>query len=314
VGKSQLQHYLPRVFLKGFATPSGDVWRYDRLDGSRKLLPVSVIAAENNLYSLQEGGEVSQEIEDEWLRRPDATFGPILRRLESGGNLSREALDLSTFLAYLLVRTPGQIRETEQLLRQLHTALGPLDSTVKYHTDDDTGPGVGRGDSFLLAEEQSDIVPRTRAGARERNEALKVLMGSAMTIARALLDLKWSLLFAPRGRSFIVGDNPFAVVPPKSHPVDLEGVGPMTPGAATFVPLSSTLCLRVTTSGDIGKWRLQADGSAVRAVNNCQVINSERYLFGPDETLMIKLTESIKCHCLNPAVVVHQGSSQCLPI
>jgi hypothetical protein len=82
VGNSQLQHYLPEVYLKGFTAPSGNVWRYDRLDRSCKPLPPRVIAAEKDLYSMQDGTRRSHEIENEWLSRLDGSFGPILRQLE----------------------------------------------------------------------------------------------------------------------------------------------------------------------------------------------------------------------------------------
>jgi hypothetical protein len=38
VSKSQWHHYLPQVYLKGFTTPTGEVWRYDRVDGALKPL------------------------------------------------------------------------------------------------------------------------------------------------------------------------------------------------------------------------------------------------------------------------------------
>ena len=160
------------------------------------------------------------------------------------------------------------------------------------------------GESFLLTKEQSDKVSKARADASKRNDVLKVLMSSAMCFAPALLGLRWSLFSAPSRRSFVVGDCPFAIVPPRSHSTDLEGVGPMTPGAATFVPLSSTLCLRLTNSEDTTDRRRTTEAAGVRAINDCQVMNSECYLFGADETLLLRLTEALRPPCLNPAVVV----------
>jgi hypothetical protein len=303
VGNSQLQHYLPQVYLKGFAAPSGQVWRYDRVDGSCKPLPPRVIGAEKNLYSIQDGAGVSQDIENEWFSRLDSSFGPILRKLERSATLSSaESFDLATFIAYLLIRTPAYIRETELRIRQFDTTVGTIGGAVQYHSEDDARHRPG--DSFLLTKEESGEVSKARADAAERNDVLKVLMSSGMDFARVLLGLPWSLLSAPLGRSFIVGDSPFAIVPPRSHCMDLEGVGPMTPGAASFIPLSSTLCIRITNSGEAGMLQRSIDGTAVRAVNICQVMNSERYLFGPNEALVGKLTQAVNSRGLNRGVVI----------
>lgn len=49
VSRNQWQHYLPQVYLKGFATPTGEVWRYDRDNGALKPLGTPIIGAEKDL-------------------------------------------------------------------------------------------------------------------------------------------------------------------------------------------------------------------------------------------------------------------------
>jgi hypothetical protein len=305
VGNSQLQHYLPRVYLKGFAEPGGHLWRYDRLDASCKRLPLGVIAAEKDLYSIQDGGGISQALENELFSPIDGSFGPMMRKVEKGESLSVEEFkDLAIFVAYLLVRTPECIRGTELRFRQLDTQVGGMSDTVKYYSQDPRPPEAQRSDSFVLASEQSDQVSKNRGEAVRRNEVLRALVSSGMQVADALLDLQWSFVSAPTGRSFIVGDAPFAIVPPRSHDTDLEGVGPLTAGAETYVPLSASLCARITTSGIRIPVRQLVDGAMVRAINLCQVLNSERYLYSSSETLLGKLTAGITASGLNFAVVV----------
>jgi hypothetical protein len=144
-----------------------------------------------------------------------------------------------------------------------------------------------------MADEQCDRVSTRRAGNASRNDVLKVLLKTGIQLARVLLDLEWTLLLAPHQRSFILGDNPFVIVPPKSHDVDLEGVGPVTPGAAVFIPLSSRLCLRVTNSGNPAAGSRLIDGAAVRAINACLVLNSEQYLFSRSDALLKRLVADL---------------------
>jgi hypothetical protein len=286
MGNSQWQHYLPKAYLKGFSTASGEVWRYDRVDGALKLLPPPVIGAERDLYSIVNGEEVSQEIERNWFSPLDGRFGPILRKIQEQKVLSTTDLThLANFVAYLRVRTPEAIRETELTIRQVESQIGVTREKIDYRS----GPPDHGSDSYVVKEEQSDTVSRRRGDALARNEVLNVLIKTGLSLAEALIDLTWTVLVASHGRSFIVGDNPFVIVPPRSHRTDIEGVGPLAPGAATFVPLSAELCLRLTNIGNATS-RRQIDGASVRAINGCQVLNSERYLFGPSDAGLNSLT------------------------
>lgn len=286
VSRNQWQHYLPEVYLKGFATSTGEVWRYDRDNGALKPLGTPIIGAEKDLYTIVTGNEVSQEIETKWFSPLDGKFGPIRRKLESRQEPSAEELThLANFVAYLRVRTPSMIRETERRFQQTDTLLGPDRDSIKYHAE----PSDHAADTYIVADEQCDRVSPRRADSACRNDVLKILVKTGMQLARVLLALEWTLLLAPHQRSFIIGDNPFVIVPPESHNIDLEGVGPLTPGAAVFVPLSSRLCLRVTNSRNLVAGPRQIDGAAVRAINVCLLLNSEQYLFSSSDALLKRL-------------------------
>jgi uncharacterized protein DUF4238 len=280
---SQWQHYLPEVYLKGFAVASGEVWRYDRVHGSLKLLPPPVIGAERDLYSQWEGRDISQEIENKWFSPLDSTFAPVMRKMLRHEQVNTaERRHLANFVAYLRVRTPAAIRETEMRLKQFDAEIGPLPEILSR-------PPAARDcaeEVFFVSKERMDAVSHERAGVAVRNEALRLMITTGTHLAEALLSLDWALLLAPRGRSFVTGDNPVVVVPCPSHEVDLEGVGPVSPGAATFVPLNATVCLRMTTGFIRGG---AIDGAATRAINACQVFNGEQYLFGQNDALLRRL-------------------------
>ncbi|HZO56102.1 MAG TPA: DUF4238 domain-containing protein [Bryobacteraceae bacterium] len=281
---SQWQHYLPEVYLRRFGVAGGEVWRYDRIDGALKLLPPRVIGAERDLYAQWDGRDLSQEIEKKWFSPLDSKYGPIVRKI-----LRRELANaaerrhLANFVAYLRVRTPAAIRETELRLKQFDTEIGPLPKEWSCPPQ----PKLNSNDVFFVSKDRVDVVSRERSDAAVRNEALRLMITTGMQLAEALLSLDWVMLVAPRGRSFVVGDNPFAVVPQSSHEVDMGGIGPLSSGAVTFVPLDATICLRM---GTVSLTRSGAlDGAAVRAINECQVFNGERYLFGQSDALLKRL-------------------------
>lgn len=309
MGNSQLQHYLPEVFLKGFGIRTGEVWRYDRADGSMKLLPPRVAGAERDLYSIITGTELCQEIETRWFNLLDGRFGPVIKKVEEKRELTfSEVRDLANFAAYLRVRTPACIRQTEASIKQLKAQIGGDCDSVTCSP----GPPARGDDLFTMRNERCDTVSPSRASADLRNEVLEILVQTGMRIAQAVLHLQWTFLFASRGRSFVVGDSPFVVVPPRSHDIQLEGVGPMTPGAATFIPLSARICLRLTDGGAVSEVPAYhaIDGAAVRAMNVCQMLNAERYAFGANSTLLDRIAVCVEEAGLNLGeTVIRQAAS-----
>jgi hypothetical protein len=285
MGRSQFQHYLPEVYLKGFATANGEVWRYDRTNTHLKRLPPRVIGAENDLYSVAYGETLLHALETQWFNPLDGCFGPILGKLQKNEALLPSELEqLASFVSYLRVRTPTRIREVGLLIRQLEHEIGAPREMIEYHTEP---PNHGR-DCYTTTSERSDYVPQSRGDPDARNEVLITLVKTGQRIAESILNLSWTILRAPAGKSFVTGDDPFVIVPPVSHRADLEGVGPVTPGAAVFIPLSAALCLRITNTGNARSYA-QPDGAAVRAINACQVFHSERFLFSCSDDLLKSL-------------------------
>jgi hypothetical protein len=306
MGKSQWQHYLPQSFLRGFATSVGEVWRYDRVTAEVKRLPPKVIGAERDLYTLVTGEEVSHEIENKWFNPIDGPFLSILRKIESKKRLGAgDVLDLANFVAYFRVRTPASIREAEMTMKQFESLLPDDRDSVKYHSEPKPPDPGSTPESFVLKEERADYVEASRGEPRIRNEVLRMLVSNGLALSRGLVGLEWSFLFAASGRAFVVGDNPFVIVPPTDHDVELTGVGPFTPSAAIFVPLSRGACVRLTSPGQARSLRKRVGADEVRAVNACQVLNSERYIFGHNEKLLGRVIEEFaKTSGLNPAKAV----------
>jgi hypothetical protein len=306
MGKTQWQHYLPQSFLRGFATSSGEVWRYDRLTKDMKLLPPKVIGAEQDLYTLVTGEEVSHEIENEWFSPLDGSFLPILRKIQSKERLSvPDVFNMANFVAYLRVRTPASIRESEMTMKHLDSLCPDGRDSVKYHSESKPSNPESIPESFVLTQERADDVDASHGDPLIRNEVLRMLVSNGMTLSNGLIQLEWSFLFAARGRAFVVGDNPFVVAPPLDHDVELTGVGPLTPGAAAFVPLSRETCVRLTSPGNSRSLERRVGSDEVRAINACQVLNSERFIFSHDENLLRRVvSEFAKTSGLNLAKAV----------
>lgn len=311
MGKRQWQHYLPQSLLREFGTPTGEVWRYDRVTAQMKPLPPKVIGAEKDLYTLITGDELSHEIETAWFSPLDGPFPELLRKIRSNERLDpAEHIDLANFIAYFRVRTPSAIREAETRWTQFDSLL-PADRDSVTYRSGPMFPNSADPESssirFTLESERADDVDLCRAEPSVRNDVLRMLVSSGMDLSRKLIRLEYAFLFAARDRAFVIGDNPFVVAPPTGYDTELRGVGPLTPGAAVFVPLSRDVCVRLTSPGWCRSVIRRIGSDEVRALNACQVLNSERYVFCHDENLLRRLTyEFANTPGLNTSQVVRR--------
>ena len=299
----QLHHYLPQCFLKGFCNDEGLIWRFDRISGKLAPLSPKVAGAENNLYTLSRNGTISQEVENS-LSGVDGPYKDIYSQLLAGIPLRHDQeFQFALFLTLLSLRSPERIREQEMRNSQFTTVVGP--GPFEPFSDRASGKSKGaRNEVFEFATEFADPVHKDRADAEERNMAIKILLSSAIHHAETLMGLHWRFLMASEERSFLVGDNPVAIIPPANHDVHNSGVGLLTEGASVFIPLSDRLCLEIVNSRGFSVDRVIAGASLVRNLNKCQLMTTERFLFGRSDVLLERITGSVEIGKLNSSIVV----------
>lgn len=221
---NQLQHYVPKFLLRRFAdAQNGRVHVFDKHTGAAFLSNPNKIAAEKGIYSFQFIGF-------------DMTLEPALSELESraahhvarilqDGRLhrddSQEQVELATFLAVQLVRTPAHRETSRDLWRRMEAWLRRAGMPQEYFEPD---PKIGSGENA------------------EKAMAARIMCTAPETMAPMLLDKDWLLLATDPAHPFLIGDHPLTM----HNEVDraLRGnLGLNVEGIELYFPLSPRLAL-----------------------------------------------------------------------
>jgi|CXWL01.1.fsa_nt_gi hypothetical protein len=245
MSKSVNQHWVPKFYLREFATPETrqtkepKVWIFSKQesDGSEQLTNVRNVCAKRYLYSPRdESGQRSWEIDDE-LQRVESLLAQIWPQVASdfidlGNESIRKALAL--FVATAHVRHP----DNREALKSLHSQIVEgLDNLPKKS---DGSPNV---DSYLYKGQEIEIDTSGWKSYKEWTEdahhrffaqTIRVESGN---LAKILLKKRWSVVLAER-EHFITSDRPVAV---QHTSREVFGVG--TAGGVVSFPLSPTRIL-----------------------------------------------------------------------
>lgn len=109
------QHYLPRMYQKGFATEGG-VAVFDRHTGETRRQSVENTGLETHIYTFEdEQGRRRYEIE-EMLSKVEAGLAEAIPRFEAAkGYTDTDVQFLISFIAFAELRTPGAMTEAKRV-------------------------------------------------------------------------------------------------------------------------------------------------------------------------------------------------------
>jgi hypothetical protein len=277
------QHWVPRFYLRYFATPetaAGDepqVWILSKDEGEPKLTNIRKIATKNYLYSPKgAAGKRDQEMEMK-LGDGEALLKKIWPRVASdftdfdGDHSIRKALAL--FISLLFLRHPRRLRETEAIHRQLVDLF-------------DTIPKDQNGNPDVFEIEHKGVVRQfdssdwNRYKKADSEELKKMFVGSikseATYLAEILMKKRWSVVFSDRP-AFVTTDAPVMMLNSVR-----ERFGFASPGTVVSFPLSPTRVLMMDDRHDqpAGRYYPLAD-TGPGIANGLAWRNCERFMISP---------------------------------
>lgn len=289
---SRRHHYLPQMYLRGFADEAELVWVFDRQDNTYVHQGILNTAVKKDFYTfVGPDGQRTDAVETMMANIVEAPMKRIIGKLDKR-NLTWEGEDraiLALFVALLRTRNPafdrGQNEFTEQFHRwwakATHSSPEAVEESLREYqekTGEDMTDVSAREVFEMIRDDQYEI-------KNPRQNNIKMMMSLALEIAQAVFRLNWEVLSAPKGMAFVTCDNPFTVVPPPNFDGTLGGYGILTPGASTVVPLSGRTAICFFGEGE------QIRGAVVRKdflrnVNVVVAANSERFVIARDEPLL----------------------------
>jgi hypothetical protein len=297
---SRRHHYLPQMYLRGFADDDGLVWVFDRQNNTFLHQGVINTAVKKDFYTVVgPDGEKSDAIETLMANSVEGPTKCIIEKLDKR-NLNWEGEDraiLALFVTLLRTRNLAFDRDQNEFTDQFfrwwakasHSTTEAVENSLREYQEK-----TGQDTTSVSAQEMFEMIRDDRYEFHNpRQNNIKMMMSLSLDLARALFRLNWDILSAPKGESFVTCDNPFTVVPPPSFDDTFDGFGILTPGASTVVPLSRRTAICFRGEGD------QTRGAVVykdflRSVNLVVAANSERFVIAREEALLRSLVRKAK--------------------
>jgi hypothetical protein len=248
-------HYVPRVYLKRWASSCGRLWAYRTLVSASQVQPwkessIRGVAYHSHLYTRIVAGRESDEFE-KWLDREfEAPAEEALKKATSNVRLSpTDWRCIVRFLAAQDVRTPARLLEE---LQRWHATLPSLmknslqKSVRKLELASKTGDSlpnleVPNGDLIPMR-----VTPRIVPDQEFGELKCEIIVGRGLWLfgirhrltkrADVLLRNKWTILSPPEGLSWITSDDP--VIRVNFHDSGRYEGGWDSPGTHILLPLS----------------------------------------------------------------------------
>lgn len=289
---SRRHHYLPQMYLRGFADEAEQVWVFDRKENKFLHQGILNTAVKKDFYTVVgPDGQKTDAVEQILANIVEAPMKRIIERL-GRKNLTWEGEDravLALFVALLRTRNPAFDRDQTEFTEQLHrwwskathpTLEATEDSLRKYEVK------TGQDMTDVSAQEIFEMIRDDHYEIHNpRQNNIKMMLSLALEIAQVVFRLNWEVFAAPKGMSFLTCDNPFTVVPPPFFDDSIQGYGILTPGASTVVPLSSKTAICFYGEGDRTRGAVLYR-NFLRNVNMVVAANSDRFIIARDEPLL----------------------------
>jgi len=242
--KPRRQHWVPRCYLRHFATPESKdsddplIWIFSKFEGDPRITSIAQIAAQNYLYSPTcEDGSRNWDMEDKLadLEGMAASVWPFL----AGGftDLQKRApirKAVALFAAVLHLRHPRMLVEVGRIHERLVTLF------KSFPKDANGNPCIAFVDhqGVRVPFDASDW-PQYKIASPDQKHKIFVdnINQHATSCAEILLKKRWSVVFSD-APLFITSDTPLAL---SNSGQEIFGLS--TPGTIVSLPLSPTRIL-----------------------------------------------------------------------
>jgi hypothetical protein len=292
------QHYLPRMYLKGFASDGG-VAVFDRYTGDLRRQTVENTAVEKHIYTFEdEQGRRRYEIE-EMLSKVESGLADAIPRFEEAKDYTADDIDyLLNFIAFAELRTPAALEDAKRVKASFADTLGHVITASVERTMRTLAAMYRDKGLHRSREELKDEAERLVQFIREGEYDIEVADHAALmecirlwkTVIEALMrkDLRIIKPTDPESR-YITCDSP--VVLDSRSGSNTVGFG--SDDAIVLFPLTSR-CLISLTGNKARVGTGSARPEQVERVNELFARSADRYVISGHETMLGELVERLR--------------------
>jgi hypothetical protein len=224
-----IHHYVPRFLLRRFADPkTGQVWVYEKGTGRVWQCNPENVAAERRYYAFTgEDGKPNSTVEDAFSKL-EGHAASIIERLERDKTLptTTERPILAEFIAFSMLRGPSFRKRFERFQGEIAKRLSLM---LAHHKEafERTVKEVEQktGQKFDVPTEEVRQAVLEGAFKYEGTlfSSLDMMLDLSPELAGVIHQMRWQLLYAPDGVSFITSDRHVVLANPKLRPHPIYG-------------------------------------------------------------------------------------------
>lgn len=281
--EAKAQHYIPKLYLKGFTDEAGTLWVYEKFNPMRASTPKKE-AHRPDYYTHEENGPRDETAEN-MLKVIESRAAPIVRKLANPQfTLTPEmAGDLYMFVCFMFVRVPSWRENLDRMTARVvrDNSLQIASDKEKFRklcADYENATGKSVGDY----EELRRYVLKGNYELEQKSNAfnLGAMFTSGLDLIEVLSNFGYRVLYAPTGKFFWTSDAPVGTLRPEGNGRATVGMGFGWPGVEVYFPLNKRACLML-------KRKIQPSVGVIEAghvdqINRLTMATAEKYLYSSE--------------------------------
>lgn len=255
-------HYIPQYYLKGFASPGGDmIWVYEKGGSLKFPANIKKIAQKTNYYSTEVERYLANEIE--------GPANSVIKKIRDRKQLTQsEKEKLAIYMVVMLKRVPQskiRMKKTAPIVAQ----------SLQQKWDKEISKLILENPS------QTDLFEKRRAEIKANlNKYSKNLPKDfwlelipperTPNSVKVIPEMTWLFLTCEKFPAFLTCDNPVFY---------FQGIGVGKPESEITFPISSNIVLWATRRSDIQEGYSPIKNQAIKEINRRTATNATRFIY-----------------------------------
>ena len=304
-------HFIPQHYQLGFSDHDSKVSIYDRVEKLHdKRHPINV-GIKRDFYTTVDEQGVENDSVEKLFTLIEGLAWPIIRKLDGREThlTTDERIHLALFVACMKTRIPAYEEKQNSINRAIVSVLSKGRIPTSGVATDELEKFVAGPVPQEMAEALYALIHDDRYQLHvPRQNNIKAMLNTAVEIGKELGSMNWTVYTTSPVNLFVTSDNPFLLLPPPGFIQGVTGLGILTPGAISVIPLSKQTLLCMDNKGGEALIYRKAPADFVRYINCCVAGNSERFIIARDESQLKALVRKIKAdQWLNKFEVISGG-------
>lgn len=279
------QHYIPKLYLKGFTDQEGVLWVYEKFKPIRPSKPKHE-AHRPDYYTHEEFGYRDEEAE-RTLARIESLAAPVLKKI---GNPQYELRPegmaaLLQFVAAMFARVPNFRDFLDRLSGRIRKFLFVEEARDKQNFHSmcaDYAKNIDRPLELDVEAFRQDILEgRFNLDNIPKDFSLRSMFSVAAIAQRQFKSFNFELLYAQHGQLFVTSDAPVYTLHQDGRKHAVLGMGFGWRRSEVYFPLNKRCCLRLKR-GIQSQARYIEDGH-VQEINRLTMFCAGQYLYVPEK-------------------------------